>query len=419
MTQWLGQGLAASRPASPSVATGGLGLYFSSDTETLDLYDANDAAWQSIPLTAATRASLGLDTTDSPQFAGLNVGHASDTTITRVSAGVVAVEGKTLANLTDGGTFAADISVPDEAYDATAWNGSLEVPTKNAVRDKIEALGGGGLSAATTTEQLTGTSTTVAATPDSVAALWEQGADVASAGTISLGEGGYFNITGTTTITDVDFATDKAGRTAWVKFAGILTLTHHATTLILPGGANITTAAGDTACFISEGTDNVRCVSYNKASGAAVTGSSGSFRGALVKKAADLTGTNLVVGGNQAWDAEDYDTDAIHDNVTNNSRLTVPSGVTKVRLLGQLSLSLGTANTWTGIYIFKNGAWPYVGSPAHTAANFGAADYTIQVTSAVLTVTAGDYFQLSANTQSDTSMTINAVGSYFAMEIIA
>jgi hypothetical protein len=30
--------------------------------------------------------------------------------------------------------------VPDEAYDATAWNGSLEVPTKNAVRDKIETL---------------------------------------------------------------------------------------------------------------------------------------------------------------------------------------------------------------------------------------------------------------------------------------
>lgn len=46
------------------------------------------------------------------------------------------------ANLA-GGTFTGDISVPDEAYDATAWNGSLEVPTKNAVRDKIEALSAG------------------------------------------------------------------------------------------------------------------------------------------------------------------------------------------------------------------------------------------------------------------------------------
>lgn len=40
-----------------------------------------------------------------------------------------------------GGTLTGDLSVPDEAYDATNWNGSLEVPTKNAVRDKIESLG--------------------------------------------------------------------------------------------------------------------------------------------------------------------------------------------------------------------------------------------------------------------------------------
>jgi hypothetical protein len=42
-----------------------------------------------------------------------------------------------------GATFSGDVIVPDEAYDATAWNGSLEVPTKNAIRDKIETLGAG------------------------------------------------------------------------------------------------------------------------------------------------------------------------------------------------------------------------------------------------------------------------------------
>lgn len=35
----------------------------------------------------------GLTTADSPQFTGVNVGHASDTTVTRASAGVIAVEG--------------------------------------------------------------------------------------------------------------------------------------------------------------------------------------------------------------------------------------------------------------------------------------------------------------------------------------
>lgn len=129
---------------------------------------------------------------------------------------------------------------------------------------------GGGMAAASTTEQLTGTDSAKSSTPDSVAALWEQGSDVASAGTVSLGEGGYFVITGTTTITDIDFATDKAGRKVWVKFAGALTLTHNASTLILPTGASITTAAGDTACFVSEGADAVRCLAYQRASGASL-----------------------------------------------------------------------------------------------------------------------------------------------------
>jgi len=95
-------------------------------------------------LTASqVRTVLELATSDSPQFAGIELGHASDTTLTRSAAGVVQVEGKTLVNLTDGGTFLVDISVPDEAYGA-GWNGSVEVPTKNAVYDKIQTLTGTG-----------------------------------------------------------------------------------------------------------------------------------------------------------------------------------------------------------------------------------------------------------------------------------
>lgn len=126
------------------------------------------------------------------------------------------------------------------------------------------------LAFASTTEILTGTDTAKAATADAIAALWEKGSDVASAGTISLGEGGFFHITGTTAITDVDFATAKNGRWAWVVFDGALTLTHHATTLILPGGANITTAAGDRALFIQDNSDNVYCMAYIKAAGTPV-----------------------------------------------------------------------------------------------------------------------------------------------------
>ncbi len=42
---------------------------------------------------ATLRTSIGVGTGDSPQFTGVNIGHASDTTITRTGAGVIAVEG--------------------------------------------------------------------------------------------------------------------------------------------------------------------------------------------------------------------------------------------------------------------------------------------------------------------------------------
>lgn len=132
-----------------------------------------------------------------------------------------------------------------------------------------------GLVAATTTEALTGTSTTVAVTPDALAALWEKGSNIASAGTISIGEGGWFHITGTTTITDIDFAVAKDGRLAWLIFDGILTLTHNATTLVLPGGANITTAVGDIALVVQDASDNVYIAAYLRATGRALINPSG------------------------------------------------------------------------------------------------------------------------------------------------
>jgi hypothetical protein len=57
-------------------------------------------------LTGSTaRDILSLSTSDSPQFAGINLGHATDTTLSRVSAGIIAVEGTQVAlhgdNLSD------------------------------------------------------------------------------------------------------------------------------------------------------------------------------------------------------------------------------------------------------------------------------------------------------------------------------
>ncbi|ODN71166.1 hypothetical protein [Methylobrevis pamukkalensis] len=56
-----------------------------------------------------------------------------------------------------------------------------------------------------------------------------------------------------------------------LRFAGALTLTHSAG-LALPGGANIVTAAGDTATAMSDALGAWRVTSYTRADGRALTG---------------------------------------------------------------------------------------------------------------------------------------------------
>lgn len=98
--------------------------------------------------------------------------------------------------------------------------------------------------------------------------------DVASAATCNIGAAAAqrVRITGTTTITS--FGT-VANELRFVTLAGALTLTHNATSLILPAAANITTAGGDTAIFASNGSGNWTCLAYQRASGEALVSSGG------------------------------------------------------------------------------------------------------------------------------------------------
>ncbi len=97
-------------------------------------------------------------------------------------------------------------------------------------------------------------------------------ASLASGSTTDLGSVAQtaINVTGTTTITS--FGTNvPTGQIKVLRFSGALTLTHNATSLILPGGASITTAAGDVAVMQSEGSGNYRCVSFQRAASLALT----------------------------------------------------------------------------------------------------------------------------------------------------
>jgi hypothetical protein len=89
---------------------------------------------------------------------------------------------------------------------------------------------------------------------------------VASAATCDIGavRSAAIAISGTVTITSL--GTSK-NRWRLVRFTGALTLTHNATTLILPRAENITTAAGDCMTAVSDASGNWRIYNYLRADG--------------------------------------------------------------------------------------------------------------------------------------------------------
>lgn len=97
---------------------------------------------------------------------------------------------------------------------------------------------------------------------------------LASATTTDLGTiaSHNVNVTGTTTITALGSTASATFPEYQLTFAGALTLTNNASSLILPGGANITTVANDTATAVYLGSGNWRVKNYNHIAPAPQTG---------------------------------------------------------------------------------------------------------------------------------------------------
>lgn len=136
------------------------------------------------------------------------------------------------------------------------------------------------------------TVSTTALTMTSMPINEAKGADIASATTpnITSATGNTVHITGTTTITG--FATGTAGIRRILIFDGILTFTHNSSSMILPTGANITTAAGDTCVVVSEGSGNWRCTSYQRKDGTSLVAFTPSTSNALSKSVVQVVNTH-------------------------------------------------------------------------------------------------------------------------------
>ncbi len=322
-------------------------------------------------------------------FNTLNAGLDHNALTNYVADQHVAHSGVTLtagAGLTGGGTIAAS-----RTFDVGAGTG-IVVNANDVAIDP-----------ASTTDVLTGTSTAKVVTPDALAALWEKGADVASAGTVSLGEGSFFHITGTVTITDIDWATAKDGRAAFVIFDGILTLTHNATTLKLPGGANITTAAGDRAIFVQDASDNVICLAYIRADGTPIVIANDAITFAKMQNIAtdsligrDTAGTgdpeNILLNATLSMDgAGNLQRAALTGDVTasagSNATAIANDAVTYAkmqnisatsRVLGRITAGAGDPEELTGANVRTVAGLATTDSPEFAGVNVGhASDSTI------------------------------------------
>lgn len=172
-------------------------------------------------------------------------------------------------------------------------------------------------------------------------------------------------ITGTTTI--ASFGTVRSGLTRKLRFAGILTLTYNATSLILPTGASIVTAAGDTAEAISLGSGNWIVVNYTRANGTALVGLTSSIT--LGTPAASTSGTSIDFNGVIPATAKRVTVMFLGVSTTGTSPVIVQLGAGSVDTSGYLTAS-GVNNDTPAANMapFTNGFPIYTGTSGASVA---------------------------------------------------
>ena len=183
-----------------------------------------------------------------------------------------------------------------------------------------------------------------------------KGSDIASAATTDIGasSGQYVEVTGTTTITAL--GTTDAGVRRVVRFMGVLTLTYNATSLILPGNANITSTADDCATFISLGSGNWMCVDYQR--GSVVADVSLSTAQEFTKQQ-NFNETTLTYDATQDWDLASNQVAVL--TLTGNTTFDAPTNMVAGAFNAIRIIQDGTGSrtaAWNAVFKFPGGTAP-------------------------------------------------------------
>jgi hypothetical protein len=197
---------------------------------------------------------------------------------------------------------------------------------------------------------------------------WSKGADVASAAALPiLTDGNYFDVTGVATITSIN-TTGRIGTVIKLHFDGTLILTHHATDLILPGAANVSTAAGDEAEFIEYASGDWRCTNYQVASFA--PGSGVIVQQVNVQTGAVATGATVMPHDDTIPDiaeGDEYMTLAITPtSAANKLKIDVVMAELYTSAAGGVYMGVALFQDATGPALASSEAFDAGATPAHT-----------------------------------------------------
>jgi hypothetical protein len=140
------------------------------------------------------------------------------------------------------------------------------------------------------------------------------------------------------------------------------------------------------------------------------------FMGCRLKKATDLTATNLVAGAVMMWDTEVFDTDAFHDTGANTHRITPPSGkgINYIRLHAHFRGENHTSGQFADIFI-RNSAAVAI---ATQRVELTATSIRVAIDTGPIAHVDGEWYEALFSTESDASTDVIAAQSYFACEVV-
>lgn len=152
---------------------------------------------------------------------------------------------------------------------------------------------------------------------------------VASAATVNLGAVGsnLISITGTTAITSFGSSALLSAPLYELTFTGSVMLTYNATSMILLGGQNIATAAGDAAVALYLGSGNWRVLDYTRATLAPNTGVvGGAINGLILSNDVVTPASVLDIASGQARDSTNVDNIVLAAAFTKNTSAIFAAG---------------------------------------------------------------------------------------------